>query len=124
MQSIQSRRLAFQVSGLWLGLAGMSLLFPPLASQVFSMQIVNVGLSSEMGGIMLAISFIAFICATDTKRYGSLWLPFAFGLGINALINVYYLLNGHYQLSNAIFNIVLNPILVIWLWVSRSLEVS
>lgn len=124
MQSIQSRRLAFQVSGFWLGLAGLSLLFPPIASQIFSMQIVNVGLSSEMGGIMLAIASIAFLCATDTKRYGAMWLPFAFGLGLNALINVFYLINGHYQLSNAIFNIVVDPILVVWLWQSKSLEVS
>jgi hypothetical protein len=122
MQSILSRRLAFQVSAFWLGLAGISLLFPALASQIFSMQIVNIGLSSEMGGIMLSIAFIAFVCSNDTKRYGALWLPFAVGLGFNALINVYYLINGHYQLGNAIFNIVIDPILVIWLWLSRSLE--
>jgi hypothetical protein len=122
MQGIQSRRLAFQVSGFWLGLAGLSLLFPPIASQIFSMQIVNLGLSSEMGGIMLCTAFIAFVCSTDTKRYGALWLPFAVGLGFNALINVYYLISGHYQLGNAIFNIVIDPILVIWLWLTRSLE--
>jgi hypothetical protein len=124
MQIVQSRRLAFQVSGLWLGLAGFVLLFPSVASQVFSMQIVNVGLSSEMGGIMLIVAFIAFLCATDTKRYGTIWLPFAFGLTLNALINVFYLINGHYQLSNAIFNIVIDPILVIWLWISKSIESS
>jgi hypothetical protein len=124
MQSIKSRRLAFQVSGFWLGLAGISLLFPTLASQIFSMQIVNVGLSSEMGGIMLSVAFIAFISSTDTKRYGALWLPFAVGFVLNALINVYYLLNGHYQLSNAIFNIILNPILAFWLWTSKAVESS
>jgi hypothetical protein len=120
MQILQSRRWAFLVSAIWLGLAGISLLFPALGSLVFSMQIVNVGLSSEMGGIMISLALVALVCSSDTKRYEAIWLPFAFGLGFNALTNVFYLVNGHYTLSNAIFNIVLNPLLALWLWQSQS----
>ena len=122
MQSIQSRRWAFQASGLWLGLAGLSVLFPALATQIFSMQIVNVGLSSEMGGLALATAAMAFLSATDPKRYGLMWLPFAVGFTFNALINIFYLINGHYTLSNSLPNLIFDPILVIWLWLSRSLE--
>jgi hypothetical protein len=122
MQILQSRRWAFLVSAIWLGLAGLSLLFPALGSQVFSMQIVNVGLSSEMGGIMISLALVALVCSSDTKRCEAIWLPFAFGLGFNALINVFYLVNGHYTLGNAIFNIILNPLLALWLWQSRSTE--
>ena len=119
MDNNQSRRWAFLVSTLWLGFAGITMLFPVLARPVFGLEIVNLGVASEFGGITLILALIAFICSTDPERYGALWLPFALGPGLNAIINLFYLLNGHYTLSNSLFQLVLMPVLAIWFWVSR-----
>ena len=119
MNSVISLRSVFLVTAVWLGFAGVTLLFPALASQVFSITIQNVGLSSEFGGIMLTIAAISLFCASNTKQFGALWLIFALGLILNALINIYYVLNGHYSFGTAAFNIILNPILALWFWFCR-----
>jgi hypothetical protein len=109
---LASRQLAFRITGVWLGLAGLLMLVPAIHIQ-------PVGLAAEYGGVLLGIALVAFTCAAQIHRLELLWLPFALGLALNALINLLCVLGGHYGVAAAGLSIVINSLLAAWFWWSR-----
>ncbi len=114
-----SRQLAFRVLSLWVLLAGLILLVPTLADQVFDLHLKNWGVASEYGGVLIGLAALYWLFSTDAERYAPVMRVLAFGLLLNAVINAYWWAVGHYTLQSAGFNIVLNSALAAWFWTLR-----
>ncbi|GGM17360.1 hypothetical protein [Deinococcus aerophilus] len=112
-------QLAFRLAAVWLALAGLTLLFPVLANQIFALHLTNWGLASEYGGVLLAFGALFWTCSNDPQRYAPLTGILAFGLLLNAVINAYWWAVGHYALQSAVVNVVLNTALAALLWMTR-----
>ena len=116
----------------WLILAGYALLtastqllwltYAPIAKESVGALHTSVG---NIGWLSAIFQLIYLLLALPTGRWLDRHFPaalapvmgvVAFGLLLNAVINVYWWAVGHYTLQSAGFNIVLNPALATWFW--------
>ena len=94
----------------------------PVSTPRSHQTLLDVLLASEYGGVLLAVGLLYWMFSGDTERYRPIAGIVAFGMLLNALINAYWWLVGHYTLQNALFNIVANTGLAVWFLRSCSLR--
>ncbi|GHF55064.1 hypothetical protein HNQ07_003426 [Deinococcus metalli] len=103
----------------WLCLAGVALLFPRVGDGVFDLHLTNWGLASEYGGILVSLDALYWVFSTDTERYAPVMGVVGLALVLNVVITIYWWAVGHYPFQSAVFNVVINSVMAVWLWSLR-----
>lgn len=112
-------RTALLVDGVWVLLAGIALLFPPVAAVVFAYPIKDVAATSGWGAALIVIGVVAIVMAGDVDRYGRMvWVVIA-GLLLTVVDMLYFWFTGAYTPRTALPPIVINVVLAAWIWAAR-----
>ncbi|MDR7414985.1 MAG: hypothetical protein QN193_10850 [Armatimonadota bacterium] len=112
-------RTALLVNGVWTALAGIVLFFPSIGAAVFAYPIKDPAVTSGWGSSLIVIGTLAFLASQDTERYGRLAWVFAGGLLLTTVDLLYFWLTGAYTARTVLPPIVINLVLVVWIWTSR-----
>ncbi len=115
-------RPALLVAGAYSVVIGFILLFPAFASTVFARPVPDPAVLGGWGTSIIANGILALGAASDTRRYGGLAPLFAVGLLVVTFGLLYYLLTGAYELRTVLVPLIVNTLLVAWIWSARPKE--
>ena len=87
-------RTALLVDGIWVLLAGIALLIPPIGAAVFAHPLKDPAVFSGWGAALIVIGVIALLAAQDIDRCGRLGLIFVGGLLLTAVDMIHFLAHG------------------------------
>lgn len=115
-------RPALLVAGFYAVVTGFILLFPAFASRVFGRAVPDPAVLGGWGTSIVANGILALGAASDTRRYGGLAPLFAAGLLVGTFGLLYYFLTGAYTARTVLLPLVVNALLVAWIWSARPKE--
>lgn len=115
-------RPALLVLGFYLVIVGFILLFPSVSVAVFGRPVTDPAVEGGWGTSIIATGILALGAASDTQRYGGLAPLFAAGITVVTFGLLYYFLAGAYEARAVLVPIVVNAILIAWIWSSRPKE--
>lgn len=112
-------RTALLVNGVWVVLAGLALLFPPVGAAVFGYAVKDPAIFSGWGSALVILGAIVLMASADVERYGRLVWVFIGGLVLTAVDLAYFWAIGQYTARTALAPIVINVVLAVWIWAVR-----
>ena len=112
-------RPALWVAGIYAIAVGVIQLFPSLAGAVFDRPVTDVAVVSGWGSTLIALGLLVLAMASNVEKYGDLagWL--VVGLLVTTLDLVYFFVTNAYTLRTIIVPIIINTILIAWIWSAR-----
>jgi len=115
-------RPALLVSGFYAVVVGFILLFPSLAAAVFGRPVTDPAVEAGWGTSLIATGILALGSATNVQRYGGLAPLFAAGTTVVTFGLLYFFLTGVYEARTVLVPIIINALLIAWIWSARPKE--
>lgn len=115
-------RPALWVAGLYSVVVGFILLFPSVSVTVFGRPVTDPAVAAGWGTSLIATGILALGAATDVQKYGGLAPLFAAGITVVTFGLLYYFLTGAYEARAALVPIIVNALLIAWIWSVRPKE--
>lgn len=112
-------RPALWVAGIYGIAAGVIQLIPSLSVAVFARPVTDVAVTSGWGSTLIALGLLVVAMASDVGKYGGLAAMLAVGLLAITLDLVYFFVTEVYTLRTIIVPIIINTILIAWIWSVR-----
>ncbi len=122
MTSTVGLRPALLVAGAYSVVVGFILLFPTLSSTVFGRPVTDPAVEGGWGTSLIATGILALGAASDVRRYGGLAALFAAGITVVTFGLLYFFLTGAYDARAVLVPIIVNALLIAWIWSVRPKE--
>ncbi len=106
-------------AGIYAIAVGVILLFPSLSVAVFDRPVTDVAVESGWGSTLIAFGLLVVAMASNVEKYGGLAGMLAAGLLAITLDLVYFFVTNVYTLRTIIVPIIINVILIAWIWSAR-----
>jgi hypothetical protein len=104
------------VAAIYAIVVGFLLIFPSLGSEVLDRRVTDAAVWSAWGASLIVIGLLAVAVASNVEKYGGLAWAFAMGLLIATFDLLYFFLRGDYTARNVIVPIIINTLLIAWIW--------
>ena len=111
-------RTALLVTGIYTIVVGILLFFPSWAASVFARPVRDAAAVSGWGTGLITIGLLA-LAATDVEKHGSLAWAFIVGLLLATVDLIYFWTTGEYTPRNVLVPIIINVVLMAWIWFAR-----
>ena len=112
-------RPALLAAGIYSIIVGVALVFPSLGASVFAYPTKDPAVTSGWGTSILGLGIVTLAVASDVDRYGGLAWALVVGLLIGSFDLLYFFITGVYTARNVIVPIIINALLIAWIWSVR-----
>jgi len=117
---VEKLKTPLMVDAVYLILLGLVTLSPGLVSSVFGYNPTDRGVLLVLSSVFLAFGIVVWGISADTGKYGGLATYVVYALALSTLFLLYgWWLTKWFTTRNAIIPVIINLVLIGWIWTSR-----
>jgi hypothetical protein len=121
---VQKLRTPLLANAIYLVLLGIATLAPSLTRSVFGYDVKDPGVLLVLSGIFLGYGLVVWGIASDVEKHGGLALFQVIALVIGSVFLIWGWAGNLFTVRNALVPLIINIVLVVWIWSARPKAVA
>lgn len=116
---MEKLRTPLQINAIYVLLIGLCTLAPGLVRAVFGYDVKDTGVLLVLSASLLGFGIVLWSIAGDPEKYAGLVTPIVIALVLFIVFLLWGWIGGMFTVRNVLIPLIINVILVIWIWSAR-----